>query len=327
MNRRIGKWITLVALMLTVIFLFTGVAGAADQGDGSKIEGVKIFWITKDSETTADGADTPQAELDDESHLYLSATSDDPLNMQFQVEVQLSGQYDYAPGEITVTIPAQIWHGREIDADGDGVVSGGLIGGMDLSVPKAPKTTGEFNWQLINGNYVLTNTRTIGATSAVMFQFSVSDLLPHELVDMSESEPLTAHVEVVTNQGNTLERDSNEINAQIDTVETLTEVTKDPKFYESYSDAKRAIPASLLANLPAGEDPEDYVFVRWYTYVYHEELSHSPWMWRTRWRIKFISASAGRLRRWMWRNISWAARISPRPRKQRPPRDLITRLM
>ena len=87
---------------------------------------------------------------------------------------------------------------------------------------------------------------------------------------MSESEPLQARVEVVTNQGNTIDLDSNEINAQIDTIETIREAEKSVKLYENYADAKDAIPASLLANLPAGADPDDYVYARWYTYVYHE---------------------------------------------------------
>ncbi|MDO5435382.1 MAG: FctA domain-containing protein, partial [Clostridia bacterium] len=270
MNRRTGKLSAFIAVLLTVILLVAGAAAANNERDGSKIEGVTIFWLTDDSATTAEGEATPADELSDKAHLYLSAPTDDPLSMKFQVEVQLSGQYDYEPGEITITIPARIWHGREIDPSGDGTAAGGLIGGMDLSVPKAPKTNGEFNWQLINGNYVLTNTRTIGATSALMFQFSVNDVLPHELVDMSESEFLQAHVEVVTNQGHIIDYDSNRINAQVDTIETITSDVKACKFYESYADTKGAVPASLLANLPAGADPDEYVYVRWYTYVYHK---------------------------------------------------------
>ncbi len=257
-------------MILVVLFVFSGNALATNERDGSKIEGIQIFWITEDSPTTAEGTATPQTELDNKSHLYLATRTDDPLSMKFQVEVQLSGQYDYAPGEITLTIPSQIWHSRQLNGEGEGEISTGKIGGMDLSVPKAPKTTGEFNWQLINGNYVLTNTRTIGATSALMFQFGVSDLLPHNLVDMSESDFLQARVEVVTNQGNTIEMESNKINAQVDTIEEITEDEKEVKLYESYADAKNAIPASLLANLPAGSDPDDYIYARWYTYVYHQ---------------------------------------------------------
>ena len=77
-------------------------AGETNERDGSKIESVHIEWVTQD--TTNDGW---------ERWLYLSTSSDSELKMQYQLDVSFSGQYDYEPGDIRITIPPQIWHMRQ----------------------------------------------------------------------------------------------------------------------------------------------------------------------------------------------------------------------
>jgi len=194
--------------------------GGTNDLDGSKIEGVKVVWVTQDSATTAEGDPTPQAELDNKEHLYLSSVSNGEMNMVYKIEAEFSGQYDYAPGDITITIPAQVWHGRAYEADESrpgetvGVVNEDLLlGELELPIPAAPSQRADFNWQIIDGNYVLTNTRTIGATSSVSIEVGIRGVRPVDVVDMSETDPITAHVEVVTNQGNTIELTSTPITA------------------------------------------------------------------------------------------------------------------
>ncbi|MBQ7139035.1 MAG: BspA family leucine-rich repeat surface protein, partial [Clostridia bacterium] len=276
-------WMLLIAMLLVCGMAFGAIAeeSAGQQGtndlDGSKIEGVKVIWVTQDSATTAEGAATPQAELDKKEHLYLSSVSDSPVEMVYRIEAEFSGQYDYAPGDITITIPAQVWHARKYEATGVegetvGVVDENrLLGYLELPVPAAPSKKADFNWQIIDGNYVLTNTRTIGATSSVSIEVGIRGIRPVDVVDMSETAPITAHVEVVTNQGNTIELTSTPIVAQLDTQARITSAYKDGEVFEDYP----GLSDKLLANLPAGAKPEDYIYVRWYTY--HSHNNNQPY--------------------------------------------------
>ena len=242
-----------------------------NEMDGSKIEGIDIHWITPDSETANNGTATPQDILDSDQDLFLATTSTAELQMKYQVEVSFSGQYDYAPGDIQITIPAQVWHARlyaYTAGNKNGIISPSqYVGGMDLSVPMAPSTKADFNWQLIDGNYVLTNTKTIGATSKAMFQFTITNLKPMDIVDMSKCDPITVHCEVVTNQGNVIELTSQPIEAQIDTLAVINATKKEGELYES---VPNSMPAFLLSNLPAeDQNPENYIYVRWYTQKRH----------------------------------------------------------
>ncbi len=268
------------ALLLQLALPHSALAqGTGDESfdmDGSKIEGIDLFWLTPDSTVDNNGNPVPDAELNNNGaarndHLYIATGSDAELAMTFQFEVSFSGQYSYAPGDIQITFPAQVWHGRDSSGDAGVVDMTSLIGGMDLSVPEAPSTKGDFNWQLVDGNYVLTNTKTLGATSKAMFQMTLIDLFPHDLVDMSESEPITVQVDVVTSRGNVISRTSDPITAQVDTHAVLNSVKKDSRneLFEDVPDPA-TLPVQLLENLPAGTAPEDYLYVRWYTYVYHQ---------------------------------------------------------
>ena len=250
--------------------------GPTNDLDGSKIEGIKLVWVTPDSRTNNDGQAVSQAELDDTAHLYLATTSSSPQSMIYKVEVEFSGQYDYAAGDITITIPAQVWHGRQFVPTGEGDETVGvvdeskLIGTLELPLPAAPSKKADFNWQIIDGNYVLTNTRTIGATSSVTIEVAIRNVYPGSVVDMSETIPITAHCEVVTNQGNTIELTSTPITAQLDTCAKITSAYKNGEVFEE----KPALSDELLARLPEGADPDDYLYVRWYTY--HSHVNNQP---------------------------------------------------
>lgn len=241
---------------------------AINERDGSKIEGIDLFWITPDSELDNNGNAAPADALASNTKLFLATNSNALLEMKFQAEVSFSGQYDYAPGEIQITIPAQVWHTRKYDESKQGVTNpDGYVGGMDLSIPQAPSTSADFNWQIIDGNYVITNTKTIGATSKAMFQCTINNLKPSEIVDMSTCDPLTAHCEVVTNKGNVIQLTSKPIEAQIDTIAKVDYANKDGELFEKVPEK---IPTYLLANLPGGrETAADYVYVRWFSNKSH----------------------------------------------------------
>ena len=265
----IGKKLALALLTLVLVLAVTagslsgagmtaladGGSGTSDdhnnEGDGSKIESIHIHWVTGDT-------------VDDQvaDNLYIRTRSDTELTMQYQIDVSFSGQYDYEPGAIRITIPPQIWHARVPESE-EGETKEAGYGGLSLSVPDASSTKTDWHYEINeDGTYSIVNTKNIGATSKAMFQFTVRGIIPHNIVDENDSDPLMAHCEVVTHEGNTIWLNSNTITAKIDTEETLSYAYKNGEFYE---DAE-SVPASLLANLPAGADPKKYVYVRWRTY-------------------------------------------------------------
>ena len=260
-RKKTGVSKVLLALVLALILTAASVTlalaesgtseGNNNERDGSKIESIHIHWVTGDT-------------VDDQNanNLYLRTRSDAELTMQYQIDVSFSGQYDYEPGSIRITIPPQIWHMRQPGSeDGESLDAG--YGGLSLSVPDASSTKTDWHYEINeDGTYSIVNTKNIAATSKAMFQFTVRGIIPHNIVDENDSDDLMAHCEVVTHEGNTIWLDSNTITAKIDTEETLSYAYKNSVFYE---DAE-SVPASLLANLPEGADPKKYVYVRWRTY-------------------------------------------------------------
>ena len=97
----------LLVLMLSAALGISALAesgtseGHNNEGDGSKIESIHIHWVT------ADTVDDSAAD-----NLYIRTGSDAELTMQYQIDVSFSGQYDYEPGAIRITIPPQIWNAR-----------------------------------------------------------------------------------------------------------------------------------------------------------------------------------------------------------------------
>ncbi|MBP3656202.1 MAG: Cna B-type domain-containing protein [Clostridia bacterium] len=276
MKKMLKRMKPISVLMLVMLFMLSVICGAAAEGgagqrgtnelDGSKIEGIYLEWVTEDSTLTAEGDPVPDSEFADKDHLYLSTTNNGEITMVYRIEAQFSGQYDYAPGDVTISIPAQVWPARAyIDGVG-GVDSGSLQGTLEMPVPEAPSTKADFNWQLVDGQYVLTNTGTLSAASSVSIEVAIRGLNPIDIVDMSTCNDITAYCEVVTNQGNIISSRSMPINAQIDTTAKITYVEKEGEVFESAAD----VPQELLANLPAGANPDDYIYAKWRTYQAHQ---------------------------------------------------------
>ncbi len=247
------------------------VAASNNEADGSKIENIKIFWVTEDSTTDCKGQTPDGYWASSVKDLYVAAPTVDPVSMKYQVEVAFSGQYDYEPGDIVLRIPAQVIHGRQYDASNVGIVDPTVfVDTLALPVPQAPSTKAEFNWTLEGDEYVITNTSTVGATSTATFQFTIENVNPLDVVDMAASEPVSARVEVTTNQGNLIYLESDKLNAYVDTYSHVKSAYKSDNNGDLHDGVPVGVPEELLANLPAGTDPSDYVYVGWYSYVYHE---------------------------------------------------------
>ena len=179
-------------------------AAGITEGDGNKIERISTEWITKNS----DGSDAG-------SRLSLKPATDDTFNVRMRVNAAFSGQHDYEPGQLKITVPKTMFQNRD----------GSVAGTMTLSVPEAPDSRGTFAYADLGDYYVLTNTRKLSAATSVMFEFSFRDLTPHELVgnpDKYVSSKFAASAQVTTHKGNMLTLDSQAIDAVIDTSEKVT---------------------------------------------------------------------------------------------------------
>ena len=212
------------------------------QGDGTNIENITAKWLTTD---TVDNGDA--------GFLYYKPEGDSSFDIRLQVNYALSGEHNYEPGDITITIPESIISTR------NGKPAGEII----LPFPEDPSTKADFNWKIVDGNYVFTNTKRMSAATKGYFQVGIAELVPHTLVDMEVSEYFDAYIEVTTHKGNTIALRSNKLNAQFDTEAKLVNdsVTKRQYGKVERVDASK-IPAEQRVN---GET--EYIVVKWYAWA------------------------------------------------------------
>jgi pilin isopeptide linkage protein/uncharacterized repeat protein (TIGR02543 family) len=222
------------------------------SGDGSSIDSLNVFWLTKD--TTDNG---------DKSLLYLYPSGNNKQTVTAQIDFSMSGEHDYAAGDIRLKIPAHIFKTRD----------GKWYGNLVLPLAEAPSTKTDFNWSYIDdgdgGYYILTNTRKMSAATQVSIQLAYENIVPSEIVDNVETSDLSASIELTTHEGNALTRTADPITAQIDTHETVTSANKR---YRTYSTMTADEMAANGWDIPDGMTSDDgkYVVVKWYTYAYHE---------------------------------------------------------
>ena len=207
------------------------------QADGSNIENISAKWITEDT------VDNESASL-----LYVRPVKDELQSVRLQVNYALSGEHDYEPGDVTITIPSYIFKNR----------AGMYYGKLTIPYPEDPDATGLFNWKKVGDSYILTNTKRMSAATKGYIQFGFDEMDPRELVDMEESAPFDAYIEVITHRGNTIALRSNSLTAQFDTEAKVTSVAK--RVYER----AEIVPASRIPENQRIPGEEKYVLVRWY---------------------------------------------------------------
>lgn len=212
--------------------------GDPDSGSGSFVDTLQVRWITED-----DDPDNGDADL-----LYLHPADDTDQSVRMRVSYALSGSYDYGPGEVTITVPVNIFTDRE----------GGSVGSMRLAVPENPSTTAAWNYQRVGDTFVITNTRRMSAASQGYIEFAIEGITPREVVDMAESDPFQAQIEVVTETGNVIGTTSNQITAQIDTFAKITSATK-----RAYADPE-IVTADEIPEAQRVDGVDRYVLVTWY---------------------------------------------------------------
>lgn len=213
------------------------------QGDGMNIESINAKWITLDT-----------VDNNDNSLLYYKPEGTDAFNVRLQINYSLSGEHNYEPGDITITIPENIIRGR----------TGNYTGEVVLPFPEDPSTKSDFNWKLVNGNLVITNTKRMSAATKGYIQVGFDNLLPRNVVDMQVSDEFDAYIEVTTHKGNTLALRSNKLTAQFDTEALLRE---DSVAKRQYGKVERVSAESIPESQRIGDEAE-YILVRWYMWGY-----------------------------------------------------------
>lgn len=169
------------------------------EADGTKIERVSVEWITGNA---------------GQGKLTVAPSTDDPQDVRMRMNVAFSGQHDYDPGTMRLTVPKSIFTYRD----------GSIAGSMTTSVPEAPDTRALFSYVELDDSYVLTNTRKLSAATSAMFEFTIHDIVPHQMVGNPSaytSDPFWAKANVTTAQGTVLGLKSNEIKASFDTSEKI----------------------------------------------------------------------------------------------------------
>ncbi|MBQ4383516.1 MAG: hypothetical protein II795_03470, partial [Firmicutes bacterium] len=209
------------------------------SGDGSNIESITARWITEDT------VDNGNADF-----LYVRPSGDTPFSVRLQINYALSGEHPYEPGDVTITIPTNIFKTR----------SGKEAGTVIIPYPEDPSTKQDFNWKLVGDNYILTNTRRMSAATKGYIQIGFDQLVPHELVDMRVSDKFDAYIEVVTHKGNTIALRSDKLTAQFDTEAKLDDTSK-----RVYGKPSR-VSASAIPESQRVEGETEYIKVEWYVW-------------------------------------------------------------
>lgn len=224
------------------------VAGAPTNADGTSIDSMSVSWITEDTKGYEDN---------DPKKLTLVPSANEKFDVRMRVSFQLSGQNDYEPGTIRLTIPKTLIKTRD----------GKTMGTFTLSVPEAPSDRAAFAYYEQDDSYVLVNMTKLAASTSALFEFSQRDVVPSQVMGNPKKtvegiSPATfaSALEVTTPKGATLARND----SMTATVETSKQLIEDSgilmanglKLYKSWQD-------SWPTNLKP-DNSSQYVYIDWF---------------------------------------------------------------
>jgi len=208
--------------------------------NGTKIEKLETLWLL-DNDTTS--SDDQTLVWEDDYDKYVKTITN----------YSLSGDFDYEPGTIQITIPKYIFEDRY----------GNKTGRMTLGVPEAPSRKNDFAYVETEDSYILINTKKLPAATQGFFTATVRDLKPHMIKDKVteyETTPFNSTINVVTREGEVINKKSEDLIAEVDTREVLTETVKrGQELFESY-------PNNWPKELKP-ENDEDYIYAAWSTWT------------------------------------------------------------
>ena len=223
-------------------------AGAPTSADGTNIDSMSVSWITEDTKGYEDN---------DPKKLTLVPLANDKFDVRMRVSFQLSGQNDYEPGTIRLTIPKTVIKTRD----------GMTMGTFTLSVPEAPSDRAAFAYYEQDDSYVLVNMVKLAASTSALFEFSQRDVVPSQVMGNPKKtvegiSPATfaSALEVTTSRGTTLARNDS-ATATVETSKQLIDgsgilLANGSKLYKSWQD-------SWPANLKP-DNSSQYVYIDWF---------------------------------------------------------------
>lgn len=223
-------------------------AGAPTSADGTSTDSMSVSWITEDTKGYEDN---------DPKKLTLVPSTNEKFDVRMRVSFQLSGQNDYEPGTIRLTIPKTLIKTRD----------GKTMGTFTLSVPEAPSDRAAFAYYEQDDSYVLVNMVKLAASTSALFEFSQRDVVPSQVMGNPKKtvegiSPATfaSALEVTTPKGTTLARNDS-MTATVETSKQLIEdsgilLANGSKLYKSWQD-------SWPANLKP-DNSSQYVYIDWF---------------------------------------------------------------
>lgn len=241
----------LVSLDLLSLFSETDDVEAEipSEADGNKIMSITTRWLTQD-----------QFDGKDDSRLNLRPTGS-TFSVKAQIDTQLSGQHEYAVGDIQITIPKSVFADR----------NGNSLGRYSFSVPAAPDNRAQFAYSEFSDYFVLVNTKVIPAATSMRFEFSINNISSSAVngnhTDLSDevgknpTSPLDVTISVTTHKGTLIQMKSDSIDAIIDTSAQVTSASVVTQNVSEVWDT--SYPASLRP-----DNDEDYIYIHWQAWCY-----------------------------------------------------------
>ena len=224
---------------LDFIFQPAGAQEPISELDGSKIESNTVSWIVGEYGTL--NGSTQTVTPPDNKNFFVRVRSN----------IALSGDYNYKPGEIQLTVPKQIFKNRD----------GNYIGNITLSVSKHPDNSELFAYVENGDKVTIVNTKTINSASQAKFEYTIRDLKPSDIKDLVtgyKTDNFNSMLEVTTKKGNKITKKSNDINCQVDTKVEAKDLTNTA--YRVYSSYPKDWPQELKPS-----NHKDFVYARWYS--------------------------------------------------------------
>lgn len=223
-HMRVKKVITFCSVIASVFlaFLFSVYGGNAyaaqadEQGarNTTKIESVTMRWSGVPDGTDAMGT-------------YVQApirypNTDKPVSFKATFDYALSGSVNHSPGTVTIRIPAHIFKDRDGSRWEDTV---------SLSVPEDSKYSGltdySYAYDEENDQIVLTNRKTVSASSKALFDVTYKVVDISKVADMKPSKGLSASMSIRDSDDEpAIEKTSNTVYGELNTFARLVRSTR-----------------------------------------------------------------------------------------------------
>lgn len=208
------------------------------EASGNKINKLSVKWIDAPNEKTfnIDG----------------NSINNNLFSLRFRIDLELSGQGVYDAGDVSISVPKNIFRTRQ----------GGTTGIITFAVPEAPGKGAVFAYTELEDKYLITNTKKILSSSIAYIEGTIKSVFIPDVKDKITgyiSDDFFANLKIdfkdKNNSIQTIGMKSNAINA---TVDTFARVLETQYGYYKLSNLADDIPSELHP-----KNPNDYFYITW----------------------------------------------------------------